>query len=100
MPMSPEDCRCDGSGIYTVSIPVADAVVPIERQCPVHGQAHTPVRQLAFDTSTKRIGEVVQEPTQRGYFQQYSLRPVGGGLEWEARPRHVQLLNDDIPMES
>jgi len=92
-------CRCKGGGTYTVSVPIADAVVSIERECPVHGQQATPLRALALDTSTNRLGEVMQEPSSRGYFGEYSLRPVGGGQEWPVKPRHVQVL-DDIHRET
>lgn len=91
-------CLCAGGGTYTVSIPVADAVVSIERTCPAHGRSPAPVRRLALDTATQRIGEVMQEPAEHGYWSRYALRSVGGGREWDVQPRHVQLL-DDIPME-
>jgi hypothetical protein len=90
----PGSCRCDGTGAYTVSIPIANAVVSIQRECPVHGQPPQPVRQLALDTSTRRVGEVMQEPASRSYWQQYSLRPAGGGREWTVKPRNVRLLDD------
>ena len=83
-------CRCDGSGAYTVSIPVADAVVSIPRQCPVHGGQVLPERTLVRDRANhSRVGEVMdQRSTSDG--PRLDLRPPGGGREWVADPAHLE----------
>lgn len=88
--MAPQpDCRCDGSGTYTVSIPIADAVVSDQRQCPVHGQMQGRPRQLVRDRTRGRVGEVMdQRSTSDGI--RLDLRPPGGGREWLADPLNLE----------
>lgn len=84
-------CRCNGTGAYAVEIPIADAVVTTERPCPAHVPSSTPVRDLAFDTHEKRLGEVMAEPGE--YSKDYYLRDPGGGIEWPAKPEHVEIID-------
>lgn len=46
-------------------------------------------RERALDTSTDRIGEVM-ERRGIGRGERVWLRPVGGGIEWEADGENVQ----------
>lgn len=81
-------CRCDGSGTYTVSIPIADAVVSMERQCLVHGQPQIQPRPLVHDRTRGGVGEVMdQRSTSDGI--RLDLRSPGGGREWVADPAHL-----------
>ena len=94
------DCRCGGSGTYTVSIPVADALVSATRQCSFHGQPPPLNRPLAFDTATNCIGEVMDTADAQGSQNLYWLRPIGGGREWTVHPQNLQLFEDDVLTES
>ena len=94
-PQSAAECPCDGSGTYTFSISVANAVVSTTRQCPVHGQSPRHDRPLALDTATNRIGEVMETADTPGSRNLYWLRPIGGGREWDVEPQNVQLLDND-----
>lgn len=86
---APPECRCNGSGTYTVSIPIADAVVIDERQCPVHGQPPHRLRPLVRDRIRGRVGEVMdQRNTSDGV--RLDLRAPGGGREWLADPAHLE----------
>jgi hypothetical protein len=93
-------CPCDGSGTYTVSIPVADAVVSATRQCSIHGQPPPRNRLLAFDTASNCIGEVMDTADAQGSQNLYWLRPIGGGREWTVQPQDLQLFEDDALRES
>lgn len=90
-PTDATSCRCNGTGAYTVEIPIAGAVVSTERPCPAHVPPSTPVRDLAFDTQEKRLGEVMAEPGE--YSKDYYLRDPGGGVEWLAKPEHVEIVD-------
>jgi hypothetical protein len=52
-------------------------------------------RQLARDTSTGRVGEVMPHPWGAEKPAVIHLRPVGGGIEWAVRAEHVQLLDNE-----
>lgn len=68
-------CRCGGTGAYTAEIPLADAVVLVRRVC----LEHLALRTRLKDTSTGRIGEVME--INKAY-KRVHLRPEGGGREW------------------
>jgi hypothetical protein len=74
----PDACPCNGSGAYTVTIPLADAIVSDRRLCLDHGL--TPRARL-LDTTTGRTGELM-EVTGQGDLRRAWLRPVAGGTEW------------------
>lgn len=95
------ECRCDGSGTYTVSIPIADAVVSDRRQCPVHGHVPGGERLLVRDhTNHGRVGEVMDRRTTSDGVR-LDLRPPGGGREWLADPACLeQVLRPDSPQAS
>lgn len=50
--------------------------------------AHKPaIGDTVEDTGRKKVGRVM------GYEGPYvQLRPIGGGREWDAEPRHLRLL--------
>jgi hypothetical protein len=48
-------------------------------------------RDLARDTRDGKVGEVMAEPGQASRHHYY-LRPVGGGLEWDVRAEHVEII--------
>lgn len=75
----PLPCRCGGTGAFTIDIKLADAVVSDRRLCLVHGL--TP-RRLLLDTSTQRVGELM-EVTGTGPYRRAWLRPPNGGKEWD-----------------
>lgn len=49
-------------------------------------------RQLARDTRSNRVGDVMAEPSPASYGK-YWLRPPGGGCEWDVPRECVQLLD-------
>jgi len=75
--MQPE-CRCKGTGAYTVEVALADAVVLDERICLDHGLIH---RAPLLDTTTGRVGELMDVALAS---HRVWLRPIGGGREWSA----------------
>jgi hypothetical protein len=59
--------------------------------------ATPPRRELARDTATDRVGEIMPDPIPARLRNPDSprrvrLRPVGGGLEWTARSEDVELI--------
>lgn len=58
----------------------------------------TKPRQLARDVRSGKEGEVMAEPLPPGR-RNYWLRPVGGGVEWEAPKQFVQLIDDMVAAE-
>jgi hypothetical protein len=75
----PSECRCGGTGAYTVNIAIAGAVVSDQRMCVEHGLYP---RARVYDTNHCRTG-VVMEVTKNimGLFAW--LRPEDGGTEWQ-----------------
>lgn len=71
------DCRCRGTGAYTVEISLADAVVTDQRLCVEHG-LHP--RARVYDIAKCQVGEVM-EITDNSV--SVWLRPPNGGREWK-----------------
>ena len=65
-------------------------------QPPQPGDAPLP-RQLARDTTTGRTGHIMHIARVHGTPIRISLRPVDGGLEWDAEPRHVEPVDSRRP---
>jgi hypothetical protein len=51
-------------------------------------------RRLAHDSTTGRVGEVMEITRVNGIPTRIHLRPVGGGREWSADPDDVRLVQD------
>lgn len=82
-PTEAPDCRCGGTGVYTVEVSLADAVVLIHRVC----LNHVVHRARVKDRTTGRIGEVMETSIARNLAW---LRPPGGGREWESRGENLE----------
>lgn len=52
-------------------------------------------RELARDTATDRVGEIMHIGREHGTPIEVWLRPVGGGEEWTTKPEHVERIGHD-----
>lgn len=84
----PTDCRCGGTGAYTVEISVADAVVLVRRLCIDHIARRALVRERNGDKRTAEVMDIIK--TSRGTL--VYLRSPGGGKEWTADVDALELV--------
>jgi hypothetical protein len=86
-------CReCRDTRERSAVIPLANAVLLLNEPCPYCPPLEPPPRQLARDTATDRVGEIMHIARENGAPVEIWLRPVGGGAEWTTKPEHVQRI--------
>jgi hypothetical protein len=53
-------------------------------------------REVAIDAATNRMGHIMTRDRERGQVVRVWLRPLNGGLEWEAHPDSVVVASDAL----
>jgi len=87
-PKPPSACRCGGTGVYTVDITLADAVVSDQRICVEHGLRP---KTRVYDSTKGCVGEVMEVVKHINGYSVW-LRPTDGGTEWKTTVGALQPL--------